>query len=68
MPSDSINFGPVSQLSVAKNAVLGGGSFAAVSSPIGQHFQVVPEPVSMLLLVAGLAGLAWWPPRRTLVH
>ena len=66
IPSDSIPFGPVSQLSVAKSATLGGGIFAAVPSSISQRFQLVPEPVSMLLLTMGLVGLAWWRPRRML--
>jgi len=65
-PSDSIMFVPVSQLLVAKTTTIGGGLFAAVPSSIGQSFQLVPEPVSMLLLTMGLVGLAWWRPRRML--
>jgi hypothetical protein len=64
VPGDSITFGPVSKLSVVKNAMLGGGGFAMFPSSIGQRFQLVPEPVSMLLLTMGLVGLAWWRPRR----
>jgi hypothetical protein len=64
-PTDSIAFGPVPQISVAKTVNLGGGALATVPV-IGQRFQFVPEPVSMLLLTMGLVGLAWWRPRRML--
>jgi hypothetical protein len=62
-PSDSVPFGPVPQISVAKTVNLGGGAFAMVPV-IDQRFQFIPEPVSMMLLTLGLVGLAWWRPRR----
>jgi hypothetical protein len=65
VPSDSVAFGPVSQISVAKAVTLGSGLAGFSMVPvIGQSFQFIPEPVSMMLLTMGLVGLAWWRPRR----
>ena len=67
VPSDSIAFAPVPQLSVAKTVSLGGGLFAAIPV-IDQRFQFIPEPITMWLLTLGLVGLAWWRPRRMLAN
>ncbi len=64
-PSDTLTFGPVSQISIAKTVSLGSGLFAALPV-IDQRFVVVPEPVAMWLLTPGLVGLAWWRPRHVL--
>jgi hypothetical protein len=65
VPSDTLAFGPVSQLSVAKTVNLGSGIFAALPV-IDQRFAVVPEPIATWLLTLGLVGLAWWRPRKVL--
>ena len=65
VPSDSIAFAAVPQLSVAKTVSLGSGLFAAIPV-VDQRFQFIPEPVTVLLLALGLLGLAWWRPRSTL--
>ena len=65
VPSDSIAFAAVPQLSVAKTVNLGSGLFAAIPV-VDQRFQFIPEPVTMSLLALGLVGLAWWRPRSTL--
>jgi len=64
-PSDSIGFAPVSELSVTKTLQVGGGSFASLSF-VEQTF-VVPEPMTVLLLAGGLAGLAFAGRRRELL-
>lgn len=56
-PTDAVGFAPVSHVEVAKSVHLGGGSFAALTV-VDQRFFVVPEPLTLLLLVVGLLGLA----------
>jgi hypothetical protein len=65
VPSDTVTFGPVASLSVAKTVNLGSGTFAALPV-IDQRFAIVPEPMAMWLLTLGLVGLAWWRPRKVL--
>jgi hypothetical protein len=56
-PADSVGFAPVSHVEVAKSVHLGSGLFAALTV-VDQRFFVVPEPLTLLLLVVGLLGLA----------
>ena len=56
-PIDAVGFAPVSHVEVAKSVHLGSGSFAALTV-VDQRFFVAPEPLTLLLLVVGLLGLA----------
>jgi len=56
-PADAVGFAPVSHVEVAKSVHLGSGSFAALTV-VDQRFFVAPEPLTLLLLVVGLLGLA----------
>jgi hypothetical protein len=56
-PADSVGFAPVSHVEVAKSVHLGSGLFAALTV-VDQRFFVAPEPLTLLLLVVGLLGLA----------
>jgi len=56
-PADSVGFAPISHVEVAKSVHLGSGLFSALTV-VDQRFFVVPEPLTLLLLVAGLLGLA----------
>ena len=56
-PADAVDFAPVSHVEVAKSVHLGSGSFAALTV-VDQRFLVAPEPLTLLLLVVGLLGLA----------
>jgi hypothetical protein len=56
VPLASASFGPVSELAVAKTLQVKSGVFAAVPF-IDQRFALVPEPMTFLLLGAGMVGL-----------
>jgi len=56
VPFAAASFGPVSELSVAETMQVRSGVFAAVPFT-DQHFVVVPEPLTFILLGAGMMGL-----------
>ena len=56
VPFASASFGPVSELSVAETMQVRSGAFAAVPFT-DQRFVVVPEPMTFILLGAGMMGL-----------
>ena len=56
VPVASASFGPVSEVSVAESMQVKSGVFAAVPFT-DQRFVVVPEPMTFVLLGAGLMGL-----------
>lgn len=56
VPFASASFGPVFELSVAETMQVRSGAFAAVPFT-DQRFVVVPEPITFVLLGAGLMGL-----------
>jgi len=62
-PDDSAGFTPVSSVSVAKTVVVGGGMLAAIPM-LEQRFLAVPEPLPLILIGSGLAGLAIAGRRR----
>jgi hypothetical protein len=60
---DTAGFTPVSSVSVAKTVVVGGGMLAAIPM-LEQRFLAVPEPLPLILIGSGLAGLAIAGRRR----
>ena len=56
VPLASTSFGPVSELSVAETMQVRSGLFADVPFA-DQRFVVVPEPLTLFLLGAGVMGL-----------
>jgi hypothetical protein len=62
-PDDTANFTPVSSVSVVKSVMVTGGMLAAMPM-VEQRFLAVGEPLTVLLLAGGLAGLAIAGRRR----
>jgi hypothetical protein len=62
-PDDSAGFTPVSSVSVAKTVVVGGGMLAAMPM-VEQRFLVLSEPLRLILLGSGVAGLVIAGRRR----
>jgi hypothetical protein len=62
-PSDAASFAAVSAISVAKTVQVGGGIFAVIPV-VDQRFSLVPEPWSLAMVSAGLAGLALFGRRH----
>jgi hypothetical protein len=63
-PDDSAGFVPVASVSVAKAVMISGGMLAAIPM-LEQRFLTVAEPLPLMLLGGGLAGLAVAGRRRT---
>jgi len=62
-PDDAAGFTPVSSVSVVKSVIVGGGLLAAMPM-VEQRFFALGEPLTVILLVGGLAGLAIAGRRR----
>jgi hypothetical protein len=62
-PDDTTGFTPVSSVSVVKSVIVGGGMVAAMPV-LEQRFLAVGEPLTVVLLAGGLAGLAIAGRRR----
>jgi hypothetical protein len=60
---DTAGFTPVSSVSVVKTVMVGGGMLAAMPM-VEQRFLAVGEPLTVVLLATGLAGLAITGRRR----
>ncbi len=64
--SDSVGFAAVSRLEVVKVVALQSG-IVALAPHVDQRFSVIPEPLTLVMLGSGLAGLTLSGRRRAVV-
>ncbi len=64
--SDSVGFAQMSRIEVVKVVALQSGIIAVVPH-VDQRFSVIPEPLTLVMLASGLAGLTLSGRRRAVV-